>query len=76
MRKDDELLDTLKPMLEYNRPEAKVRLARMYSKGRGVEKDLAKAKTLMREAARRKPLYRSEYEKLLKETEGRSDLGS
>ncbi len=70
MRKDDELLATLEPMLEYNRPEAKVRLARMYAKGRGVETDLSKAKALMREAARRKPLYKSEYEKLLKETEG------
>ncbi len=74
MRKDDELLETIQPMLEYNRPEAKVRLARMYAKGRGVEQDLAKAKALMREAANRKPLYRSEYEKLLKATE--SDLGS
>ncbi len=76
MRKDDELLETLQPMLDYNRPEAKVRLSRMYSKGRGVEKDLAKAKALMREAARRKPLYKSEYEKLLKETGSRSGLGS
>ncbi len=71
MRKDDELLETLQPMLEYNRPEAKVRLARMYAKGRGVEKDLAKAKSLMKEAASRKSLYRSEYEKLLREAEGR-----
>ena len=69
MRKDEDLLATLEPMLKYNRPEAKVRLARMYAKGRGVEKDLAKAKELMREAAERKPLYRSEYEKLLRETE-------
>jgi hypothetical protein len=69
MRKDEDLLTTLEPMLKYNRPEAKVRLARMYAKGRGVEKDLAKAKELMREAAERKPLYRSEYEKLLRETE-------
>ena len=69
LRRDDELLATIEPMLEYNRPEAKARLARMYAKGRGVERDPSKARELMCEAAKRKPLYRSEYEKMLKESE-------
>ncbi|MBO4568416.1 MAG: SEL1-like repeat protein [Candidatus Methanomethylophilaceae archaeon] len=57
-------------MLAFDRPEAIVRLGRMYAKGVGVEQDLEEAKKLMLQASRRKPAYRQEYEALLKETEG------
>jgi TPR repeat protein len=65
MKKDDELLSTIMPMMQYKRPEAKVRLGRMYAYGRGVEQDLEKAKTLMEEAAAKRPKYKGEYEKAL-----------
>ena len=58
MRKDDELMETIMPMVEYDRPEAKVRLGRMYAYGRGVGKDVEKGKALMAEAAKKNPYTR------------------
>ena len=65
LRKDDELLETIMPLVELNRPEAKLRLARMYADGRGVEKDLEKAEALMAEAAKKKPKFKADYDKLV-----------
>ena len=69
MRKDDELMETIMPMIEFNRPEAKVRLGRMYAYGRGVEKDVEKGKALIADAAKKKPAYKANYDKLVSKTE-------
>ena len=68
MRKDDELMETIMPMVEYDRPEAKVRLGRMYAYGRGVGKDVEKGKALMAEAAKKKSVYKADYNKLVAKT--------
>ena len=66
MKRYDELLPTIEPLLKFKRPEALIRLGRMYAKGYGVPQDYEKAKEAMYQAANKDSFYKAEYGRLLK----------